>query len=84
MERMRSNKRVMDLEECCHPFTITFINGNCDKGVMIGINDSVHYYPLNKPVEVDEKDFFVLKDINRIRNFYNEEEYHYDPFAESI
>ena len=78
MERMKSNKKVLELEECCHPFKTTFINGNCDKGVFVGVGDNNYFYPLNEEVEVAKEAWSILRDVNKVRKFY--EPVNYDPF----
>ena len=77
---MKSSKRVLDLEECCHKFRTTFIKGNCDKGVFVSVGDDSHFYELNKEVELSEPDWGVLRDVNKVRGFYVPT--NYDPFKE--
>lgn len=79
---MRSTKKVLELEECCHPFKVTFVKGNCDKGVFVGVGDNNYYYPLNQEVEVCRDAWYVLRDINKVRQFYKEVTY--DPFNKKI
>jgi len=78
MERMRSNKKVLELEECCHPFKVTFIQGNCDKGVFVGVGDNNYFYPLNEEVEISREAWMILRDVNKVRGFYVQNTY--DPF----
>lgn len=75
---MRSSKKVLELSECCHNFTVKFIKGNCDRGVFVGIGDKNYFYPLNQEVEVEKEPWLVLKDVNKIRGFYILNTY--DPF----
>lgn len=77
---MKSSKRVLELEECCHKFKTTFIKGNCDRGVFVGVGDNNYFYPLNEEVEVTRDAWFVLRDVNKVRGFYVP--ISYDPFKE--
>jgi hypothetical protein len=78
MDRMKSDKKVLTLEECCHPFKTTFIVGNCDRGVFVGVGDNDYFYPLNQEVEVAEEAWGILRDVNKVRGFYVPVSY--DPF----
>lgn len=75
---MKSEKRVLTLEECCHPFKATFVVGNCDRGVFVGVGDKNYFYPLNQEVEVDREAWLILRDVNKVRGFYKPVVY--DPF----
>ena len=82
MQRMRSSKKVLELDECCHPFRATFIQGNCDRGIFVGVGDKNYYYPLNKEVEVEKEAWLILRDVNKVRGFYVPQ--NYDPFKKSL
>jgi len=82
MQRMRSSKRVLDLDECCHPFKTTFIQGNCDRGVFVGVGDTNYFYPLNHEVEIDKAAWSILREVNKVRGFYIPN--FYDPFKKSL
>lgn len=75
---MKSSKKVLELDECCHPFRTTFIVSNCDRGVVVGVNDTNYFYPLNEEVEVCREAWMILRDVNKIRGFYKP--VIYDPF----
>jgi hypothetical protein len=77
---MRSDKRVMSLEECCHPFRVTFTKeqANMEGGVFQSINGNRTVFPLNKEIELTESQGTVFKNINKVRYFLPE--YDYDPF----
>lgn len=75
---MKSDKKVLELEECCHKFKTTFIVGNCDQGVFVGVGDKNYFYPLNEEVEIPKEVWLILRDVNKIRGFYKP--VIYDPF----
>jgi hypothetical protein len=77
---MKSDKRVMDLEECCHRYLVTFTEkeANVEGGVFQSINGVRNTFPLNKEIELTEAQWAAFKDINKVRHFLPE--YDYNPF----
>ena len=75
---MKSSKKVLELDECCHPFRTVFVQGNCDRGVFVGVGDNNYFYPLNEEVEISREAWMILRDVNNVRGFYKA--VIYDPF----
>lgn len=82
MKRFKSKKPVLSLEECTHPFTCVFKNGNHGRGVFVSVNNEDAVYPLNTPVALSQPHFYVIKDINKRRKFYDPKDHDYDPFKD--
>jgi len=73
---------VMDLEECCHGFRVTFTKdqANVQDGVYQCINGNRKIFPLNQEVELTESEWLNFKQINKVRKLLPE--YEYNPFAD--
>jgi len=79
---MRSDKRVMSLEECCHRYRVMFTKeqANVEGGVFQSINGNKVIFPLDVEVELTEAQWAGFKNINKTRHFLPE--YDYNPFKD--
>lgn len=78
--RLRSEKRVLEKEECCHKYKAVFTESNCPLGFVISINGERKVYPLNEEVEITEPEYLMLKLINKGRKILPQLDY--DPFED--
>lgn len=77
---MKSDKQVLDLEQCCHRFKVTFTKeqANVEGGVFQSINGVRKIFPLNEEIELTEQEWACFKNVNKVRHFLPENDY--NPF----